>query len=931
MSRASFVEDLLATGQCVLNDESHFLNAAIQHLFERLTTQAISARSLRTYLRLGTSLREESSQTTVVPLNRVKCLISTVSVAKSFSDTAFVEFNMFSEGFGCIFLASIAPQLFAQSSIVGMGSIVGSGNDIAVNGGVGAGERIFPPQHGMSYSTWIFIEKFGSASPVTSDMDTKTLHPIRILSLLRHSKLKETLTSCLAIYMSPNKRTLYVSTEECLVQNQRFDNDDQPSTESIAKFSCSEFFQTQWQHLTFVFNRAVLKNSSVSLYVNGKHFATQKLHYLNILAASSTQAHLSNTSIHAVIGTLPLFRQQSPVVWRQASCHLFEDVLTASNIASLYQLGPNYLGSFQVTPNLASTDPQPLVPEERIVFGLHAHKSFDMTLNKFRKIYNKNDSKTIGKQLNIPSNESVTPLRILSNTATQLAGPSRTVGGVIIGYMGVSTFQPQPLYKTLEDIGGVHTLLGFIAMADSVEYMYASVKALVCVSKVNLALYRDLDRLNAYQLLAMLYKRKKHLINSHILNLTLSMVVADDSGREQAIISNPKAFESLICDLDIWYSASVDIQRSLHERLNDLLNEKSNAKHLVRINLLKRLLYLALQQLYNPTNQKNILTTVRILITDCLSATDQEPTSRNQLITFGQFLVSLLPSDSPTNDERLLNEMEPSSEVRKRLEHTIQLRNSLFTIIDDVFSVSPSTDKSVIFQEELNRLLGLDWFLVFMQPRVHPSTVIKASKCLFALLLNPVNLSRFKESQQFGGWLNHVVIGFSGVSAPGTPNTPASGGASVSSFDHTGPSRQNTLPSIGTPSIGDLQLAGSSFFSTSLSLAEMNVAGFQTIEMFFKENPDLIELYFLLFALLFDAQKMRPMTSSVQLDLNAICMYVFEKAFDSEQTLFGRVNSEVAVEVSIVLLSMVRTLMNDKCLRSLEANNYAIIILQSNL
>jgi len=551
-----------------------------------------------------------------------------------------------------------------------------------------------------------------------------------------------------------------------------------------------------------------------------------------------------------------------------------------------------------------------------------------MTLNKFRKIYNKNDSKTIGKQLNIPSNESVTPLRILSNTATQLAGASRTVGGVIIGYMGVSTFQPQPMFKTLEDVGGVHTLLGFIAMADSVEYMYASVKALVCVAKASPAMARDLDRLNAYLLLAMLYKRKKHLINSHILNLTFSLVIADDSGREQALITNPKAFEALICDLDIWYAAPMDIQRSLHERLNDLLNDKSNARHLVRINLLKRLLYLAHQQLFSLANQKNILTTVRLLITDCLSVTDQEPTSRNQLITFGQFVVSLLPGDSPTSDERLLNEMDPSSEARKRLEHTILLRNNLFTIIDDVFSVSPSTDKSVMFQEELQRLLGLDWFLVFMQPRVHSSTVIKASKCLFALLLNPVNLGRFKESQQFGGWLNHASVSHPGIAAPGTPSTPASGGGSM---DHAGPSRQNTLSAIGTPSISEIHLAGSSFFSTSLSSAEMNVAGFQTIEMFFGENADLVELYFLLFALLFDAQRMRPLAASVQLDLNAICAYVFDKAFDSEQSLFSRVNSEVAVEVSIVLLGMVRTLMNDRCLRSAEANNYAIIILQSKL
>ena len=93
------------------------------------------------------------------------------------------------------------------------------------------------------------------------------------------------------------------------------------------------------------------------------------------------------------------------------------------------------------------------------MFGLHAQKMFEMTLAKFRKVYNKNDSKIIGKQLNIPSHESVTPLRILSNTATQLSGSARAVGGVVIGYLGISTFNPQPLFKTLEDVGGVYVIV----------------------------------------------------------------------------------------------------------------------------------------------------------------------------------------------------------------------------------------------------------------------------------------------------------------------------------------------------------------------------------------------------------------------------------------------------------------------------------------
>ena len=135
-----------------------------------------------------------------------------------------------------------------------------------------------------------------------------------------------------------------------------------------------------------------------------------------------------------------------------------------------------------------------LISEDKIIFGLHAQNIFEMTLAKFRKVYSKNDSKTIGKQLNIPTHESVTPLRILSNTAVQLNGPARTVGGIIIGYLGVRTFQPMPVAKTIEHIGGVSFLLSLIAMANDIEFMYASVKALVCIVKSNSEIAKEMDR-----------------------------------------------------------------------------------------------------------------------------------------------------------------------------------------------------------------------------------------------------------------------------------------------------------------------------------------------------------------------------------------------------------------------------------------------------
>ena len=157
MSNANFIEDILTTCKLVLNDETHFLNSSIQHIFERLATQSISAKCLREYLRLGTvfdksavmnlisnpSVNSSAASTSaLIPLNRVKCLISmtTPRDTKQYLGTCFVEFNMMVEGFGCLFLPSIAPQLTNAPSIVAMG-MVSVGNDLSVNGGVGSGKK----------------------------------------------------------------------------------------------------------------------------------------------------------------------------------------------------------------------------------------------------------------------------------------------------------------------------------------------------------------------------------------------------------------------------------------------------------------------------------------------------------------------------------------------------------------------------------------------------------------------------------------------------------------------------------------------------------------------------------------------------------------------------------------------------------------------
>lgn len=99
----------------------------------------------------------------------------------------------------------------------------------------------------------------------------------------------------------------------------------------------------------------------------------------------------------------------------------------------------------------------------------------------------------------------MTPLRVRSNTAVQLQGASRTVGGVVIGFVGVRVFQPMPVSKSVESLGGAGFLLALVAMATNVEFMYAAVKCLACFLKSNGHIHKEMERMQGYQLLTMFF------------------------------------------------------------------------------------------------------------------------------------------------------------------------------------------------------------------------------------------------------------------------------------------------------------------------------------------------------------------------------------------------------------------------------------------
>ncbi|XP_029841953.2 WD repeat and FYVE domain-containing protein 3 [Ixodes scapularis] len=904
MCEAALPGELLTKCRVALEDEAHPLHLPLQYMLERLAAQALEPRDLRAFLRLGSPLccntfeappvadcKQQGSSVCLgarahaaarpanqkdggpVPLTRIKTLVSITTprdcrLHGALLTPPFVEFEMAPEGFSCLYLSSVAPQSASGGPpMVGV-SMVG-GMPEGVIGGIGTGDRMFPPQSGLSFSTWVSVERFSDphADP----------HAVRLLTLVRNLHGREDHLVCLVLQLSSRDKALLVSTQEMSLPNlSGADWEPEVKEEGCVRYWSPELLQEgQWHHLVVVLNRAVLKNSSVSIYIDGQHASTQKIPYISQNPGGGAANLTVASSVYGFIGTPPQFRHPSRLMWKQGPCHMVEDVLSPQLIHQIYLLGPSYVGSLQA-PVMIGTEPlPPLLNEEKVVFGLNATAVSVMTLAKIRRVYSKVDCKSIAKMLGMSSHENATPIRILHNSAAHLAGPARCLGGVLIGYLGARTFIPRPVALTLENIGGVSVLLGLVAMAHDVEGLYATVKALVCVVRSNRAAQQEMDRIKGYQTLAMLFKKKSSLLNSHILHLAFSLVGTVDSGRETTVIPNMTAFEDLLCNLEVWRDAPGDLHKSLYEHFHELITESSEQKANLRILRELEMVTRLLMMLRDPCLSASTVRLLCNLLRTLLHSTQRS----GDILRFGQFMVSTLPR--PSVSEKLLNlkretDMSESSgplDETALLIHNVCLRNRCLHILH-LMTYQNSKNVNVPFCEELARVLGLDWVLLFLQRQLHPTTVVLGLQLLTVLLSCPTLMQRFREASHNGGWLTETDLVLQN-------RTTVLLGFNVSAPNNKGGSSQ------------------------SIKAEVYQVPGFQQLQWLMCQHVKVPDINFLLLAMLMG----RPVTRipcGLQFSLDNIWSFLFGVPPGQSVMSQGDINFELVV----VLLAMVRVVLN---------------------
>ncbi|XP_072726966.1 WD repeat- and FYVE domain-containing protein 4 [Ciconia boyciana] len=800
MCGSGLLSTIITSCQDAFRNESHPLHLPLTRVFEKLASQAIEPDVLRQFLWLGgsppLSSRPSTNRTkalscqgsasanaawnegseedmadnktepqTVVPVSSspwvskgsalaLQTSMSLISMTSprnfQLHSTAlapsFVEFDMSMEGYGCLYLPTLA-------------TVMGPNAEQSISGGIGMGTRMFPPSSGLTLSCWFLVSKFGLMH---------NSHPLRFLTVVRHMSRTEQEFVCFSVSFFPQDCSLVISTEE--VEFQPLDimepEGEVPNPSPFpgqVQFGCGKLLVTsQWHHLTVTVAKETKKNCIVSAYINGQMLGSAKMQYLQPLPGSCISMEPSSfIDVYGYIATPRIWKQKSSLTWRLGPTYLFEEAISVEAMEVINKLGPQYCSNFQAVQlqgedQYSDHNPTPLVAEEKISFGINAMCSSLTTVQDIKSSYNEVDGRLIAKEIGINSRDSSTPIFLAKNIAGHLSGSLRTIGSVAVGQYGVRVFQSCPAATSLNFIGGPAIPLGLIAMARDDHTMYAAVKVLNSILNSSPMSEKLMRHMGGYQLLTYLLKRKTQLLNNRILQLMFSLVGTAELGFESSVIKNYSAFQYVLCNFELWMKAPENLDLALFSHLVEILQSSrdgcQNAAVAYQVQMVPKLIFL-----FNDPEISNTRITVTCTI---LSHLLQGCFNTRDVLRIGLFLVYTLKPSSVDENQICLDSVTemPNEALSQTSGKTIWLRNQLLKMLLDVM-LSDKLNLSSEEQEETFLALGPDWFLLFTQSYLHSSTVVLGIKLLLCFLHNRLLLNKFKEGIVAGRWLENSSVG----------------------------------------------------------------------------------------------------------------------------------------------------------------------------
>ncbi|EPB75242.1 hypothetical protein ANCCEY_05641 [Ancylostoma ceylanicum] len=736
MCQVDMPKHLLSIASKLFLCENHILLHPFYYVLERLSYQSMQPSQLRHFLRLDLplccrNLDETENEEPIraneggpVPLQRVKALVSMMTPRDQRLSHApsFVETDLAMEGFGCLFIPSLAPLFSSVRS-----------------------ERVFPPLNGISLSTWLYIDAFSDKK-----LDA---HPLRLLTITRtvtwqDDRRKQAIRVAMADIVRPMEWTHFcvVLSRSVLKPSQAsvYINGRLVSTQKLqyivqtAGGAATQLAQTHVVNAMIGTLPAMRRPSRLRFRLASTFLIEEPLSAETVRSIYDLQPHYVG-SLQAIGPERTALVQEEKIVFALNGMATSE--MTLAKIRTVH----NKLDAEILAPHLGISSSDNSTPL-RIMLNTVAHapgagRAFGAVIIGY-----------LGMRTFIPR-----PVPRLLDSMGGFA--------CLYGLVAMAT-DSEGLYASLKAV------VSAVRSNSNLQTTLHANRAyqVRCI----LRSFTNCVAMQTIQTLAVLLEDKANLLNSHIMHMVFSMAGTLDTARE--------AFEDLLCDLDVWASAPDEQHRMLYEHFYELItdHQRENLAVVRRSPLLSRVLFALFDrpQLLWATNEIvfNLLSAIvqpqcdnrsMLKLGQAIAAT--LPTTSDDLAVESQ-----LPFHISELHNQLIVNQKPDEGKPSAL-YNVYVRNRLLNMIANFLSHS-SPQLNQHMADQIVRVLGFDWIYCLLSPGVHSGTVFLALRILLALLAHPQLLAKFREGTANGGWLADadsvvrnraaVVLGFS-VSAHG--------------------------------------------------------------------------------------------------------------------------------------------------------------------
>ena len=420
------------------------------------------------------------------------------------------------------------------------------------------------------------------------------------------------------------------------------------------RFKSVSFKLGQWYHICVVHRKPrTVSSSKASLFVDGEFCEQLKANYPSVPPVDSLNRAPRVQVFFGTPQNLAVRRAKSAPSskWSLASSVLFADIFSDDLISVFYQLGPRYYGNFQdclgsfqtyaasAALNVRHENLHPgndeqsdilsavrskastLIPESSILINISPAAVLD--------IENRNniDESQLLKSLSKLAAKNLQQCTRSGENAVVINAAVPAVNEALTQAHGVAVLTGDPVFavpQSLDDaswrIGGCSAVvLTLVNAAKTTEEVALYVEILFETIRQSWRNSEAMERDQGYAVLATIIREKLGFSNPgasassakpsmaiptssvdrtqlamSLLRLILDFVGYNFTEPQRSVINNPLAYRVLLVDTDVWRQSDMPVQEVYFQQFTtfgvDSQNHRFNARRLVRMRALKRLL-----------------------------------------------------------------------------------------------------------------------------------------------------------------------------------------------------------------------------------------------------------------------------------------------------------------------------------------------------